>query len=469
MSSTWRRRSILAAIVVVGVVDRWPVVATEQTHLDEEYSIRQHDTGSLRVMLSEWYGHPFINVIGYASSRLFWPIAGEYALWAARFPNFLAGLLTILVVFRLIHRRVGPEAALFGALMIAILPQHVLWSGSMRGYAPLMLFAVLASDYLFVATESGRARDWVGYSAAATCEIWTHPVSGVLLIGHFVYLGIVSLWNRNRRLFAGGLIAFSVAGILGVAFWVTPLFLIDNQLAQWIRGDGSPRMEDFFFNTLYWAVRKNLSPPLCWHAESSYFVALVAICVLGSLRGAIRDRLYQMVVVLSVVSWLVLEINPPGLFDPRYVLFLLPLHVVFVAVCLGYLPIFRGEYRCSRLGDVLFGTLGAVAAVQLLAMGLVPWSGGEGPSHAVASWLIRGIPWSAIAGIFLACWWPVSSRRIGMMTVPLGLALLMTLLMALDKLATTDTVYAGIGLLIVAELIHSRDLWPSVLKRRCVL
>ncbi len=99
-----------------------------------------------------------------------------------RLPFAWIGALTIPALAWYGRLLVGRRAALLSAAFLAVHPWHLWWSQNARGYAPAILFAVLACGEFWSGRQSGSrnrvALAWALALAAASC----HPSGALLLV-----------------------------------------------------------------------------------------------------------------------------------------------------------------------------------------------------------------------------------------------------------------------------------------------
>lgn len=80
-------------------------------------------------------------------------------IWALVLPQVVEGVLTVLLLYRVVRRTAGPAAGVVAALVMACTPETVALN---RGNIPdtlLILLLVLAADRVLVAVETGRSRN----------------------------------------------------------------------------------------------------------------------------------------------------------------------------------------------------------------------------------------------------------------------------------------------------------------------
>ena len=88
--------------------------------------------------------------------------------WSVALPQVIAGVLTVLVLFRVVRRLAGPRAGVVAALIVAASPVSALVNRGNVSDSALVLLSVLAADATTRALQTGRLRTlllaglWVG-------------------------------------------------------------------------------------------------------------------------------------------------------------------------------------------------------------------------------------------------------------------------------------------------------------------
>lgn len=147
-----------------------------------------------------------------------WVGQGEF-LW--RFPWAVAGTLTVPFTAVLGRRTVGPPAALFGALLVAVAPFLVFYSQEVRMYALLCLTGV-ATVYAWQRLRDGGGAGWwlLGW-LSATAALYTHVMAALTLAAL-----AATLWLPGRRSPAAAMLAAAVVAALPWAY------LLPQQVAR---------------------------------------------------------------------------------------------------------------------------------------------------------------------------------------------------------------------------------------------
>jgi 4-amino-4-deoxy-L-arabinose transferase-like glycosyltransferase len=146
--------------------------------------------------------------------------------WAIALPQVLEGVLTVLVLYRVVRRLAGAEAAIVAAAVLAVSPAAVTLDRGNISDTLLILLLVLAADALVGAVVTGSRRGvllaglWVGLAfQAKMVEAWL--VIPALAITYLVAFGGT---RRTRLLRLGAMVAVIAAVSLSwmIFFSVTP-------------------------------------------------------------------------------------------------------------------------------------------------------------------------------------------------------------------------------------------------------
>lgn len=146
--------------------------------------------------------------------------------WALALPNVIAGIITVLVMYRVVRRWAGPKAGILATTFYAFTPLMV----SMFGHAVLdgvlILCLVLAADACQTSIYRGQARwlllaaVWIGLGfQAKMLQSWI--VLPALALGYLLAVQ-VSLFRRLAHLFAAFAIAVAVSFSWTTAMSLTP-------------------------------------------------------------------------------------------------------------------------------------------------------------------------------------------------------------------------------------------------------
>lgn len=182
-----------------------------------------------------------------------WPQAASVRLfgvhpWAFVLPQVLEGVLTVLVLYRVVNRLAGPRAAITAAVVLAATPITV---GLGRGNVDdslMILCLVLAADAAVRTVSQGRTRSllaagaWVGVAfQAKMAEAWLVLPA---LMAFYLLTTTESVRRRLLEVGASGLVAGAVS-----LSWITAVSLVPQSHRPYV--DASVNDSEFSQVFLY--------------------------------------------------------------------------------------------------------------------------------------------------------------------------------------------------------------------------
>lgn len=237
-----------------------------------------------------------------------------------RAPALIAGIAAIPVGYALAASLFPRRVAWLGALAVAAAPIAVLESVEARGYAFVILSALIAALAYARATRTRAASDYALFACACAFGAWAHPVAILLPIAAG-FVGLV----RDRRLAVAALLSGTIAAIL-----LSPL-----------SGDVLATKSDYLQSVTdqptVWSregYEAMLVPTLSWSDAwlSVPDPALTAALLVGLVAMARRARV-RMLLVPFALALVLVPISSIALgtwIYARFVLFALPIGVVAV-------------------------------------------------------------------------------------------------------------------------------------------
>lgn len=162
-----------------------------------------HDEGWSIRAIRDPVGTPDDNTppLYYATMHVLWLGAGESPL-ALRYGSVLLDLLMIALAAGVLRRRVGWDAGLLAALLLAVSPLLWAYAREIRAYVAVSLWAVALLalvDHLLTARARFPWRSWGVLLAAELALLYTHNLS-VPVVGWLnIVVGGAYLWRRDSR------------------------------------------------------------------------------------------------------------------------------------------------------------------------------------------------------------------------------------------------------------------------------
>jgi hypothetical protein len=164
-----------------------------------------------------------------------------------RLPAVVAGLLLLVVMPLALWRRLGREAAIAAAWLVAIAPGLVFYSRIARSYMPVVLLVFVAAMAFERWWRTGSARSGVGYVLAAAAAAWFHLGAGPIVAAPFLWAaGAKAARPRAGR----GLLAIALLGLglaAGLAAFLVPAWESFTALLGEKSGAARPRTSEVVY------------------------------------------------------------------------------------------------------------------------------------------------------------------------------------------------------------------------------
>ncbi|MGI8907451.1 MAG: glycosyltransferase family 39 protein [Candidatus Sumerlaeaceae bacterium] len=167
-----------------------------------------------------------------------------------RLPSAMLGLLAWLAFFAFSRSYLRGTAFLICILVFALNPILVESSNDVAPYALLALCTVLANYMAVRALDKGGRANWIGYAAASTAGVLTHPLFWFVLPAHFLFA--VLRRRRTPEPFRG----ISTAGIAIIPLVAAGLAIYANRSFPELAGarTQAPSVSDLLRNLVSVAI-----------------------------------------------------------------------------------------------------------------------------------------------------------------------------------------------------------------------
>ena len=266
--------------------------------------------------------------------------------FALRFPSFIAGLLTLPVVYFLGKVCVGRAGGLLATLLLCLSVYHIRYSQEARYYAIVMLGGVLMTYFLHRCVTRGGRRNWAAFSLSAFFSLLTQ-LSVLPFFLSLVFGGVLCVAADVKRRGARGtvrrLIILGVAAALSISGLALSMFaqrdsgigMLDMDSVGAEDEDGAQGVDGLSSHTYSLTVREYVDfiegfipvrPAGVQHA-------LAAAACLGMVLLWRRDRamaaLFLVQFLLAPLPYLIF--NASHWYASRYFCNLTPLYAVLVA------------------------------------------------------------------------------------------------------------------------------------------
>ena len=209
---------------------------------DEAYTFIHFASRPFKHILADYSApnnHIFHTILVGVAYRLF---GGEP--WVLRLPAFLAGVLSVPVMYITARRFFSSQQALGASALIAVVSLFINYSVNGRGYTMLVLFALLLANFagILVIRQSKAALIAFILTAALgfyTIPIFLYPMAGISLWLVMTYLIEGGSWQNKLRRLGIFLGACLLAGLLTLILYSPVIFfgsgfssLIGNEIVQ---------------------------------------------------------------------------------------------------------------------------------------------------------------------------------------------------------------------------------------------
>ncbi len=248
-----------------------------------------------------------------------------------RFLSVAFGIVAIAAAYSLGTRLFGRQTGFLSALLLAISPFHIRYSQEARCYTLLALLSMLSLYCLWRAVLGGELRSWPGFVAFTTLNLYTHLFALLVVLAEVVFVGglwLCAAFPRKGPPQSGRVVLRFVASLLVIAVLYAPMMPylfqgLSRQVAPAAMGSRMDVTPRFFVEILG-----------SWGSGGGFgLLAFLALFLLGMVVSA-RSHSNQLWLAFCwlVVPFVILFAVPARHgFRPRYVLFMLPLYLLFVA------------------------------------------------------------------------------------------------------------------------------------------
>ena len=281
--------------------------------------------------------------------------------WQLRLPYVCFGIATVFAIFLLAHEMFSARVAWLTAFLAAIWPRLIEYSQEMRAYTLFVLLASISGFALLRALRTNQTRYWCLFAGAATFELYVHHLA-LLNVFSFFLFALVSICfgymqSRYQGVLAPGttpsypsLITKVTTAFfaIGVGFLsVLPFYLIPMSEEQ---HRGMLKLNWHAFKTLAFYLSLGRGGALL------ILVGLGLVGVVIACRGRERTAIFALLWVSVPLVFAARHFGGERfLGSPRYLLFLIPVLLPFVAAgaiaiteCIVLLPGLKGTPLAGR-------------------------------------------------------------------------------------------------------------------------
>jgi hypothetical protein len=298
LKKNWLIVGVLILVVALGAFLRFPQLTGPDVWYDEAFTgitVRQDWDTMLRVIKQD-RNHP---PVFYSLVKVVTQIVGRDDPMALRLVSFIAGLLSIPMIFLVVQRLSGLQdvakraLGLGLALVLAISPFYVGYSAEARSYA-FLLFLMLGSLYFFLGMIRQPFQisfDAVMVVASIVLIYFTHFLSLLIVSGYIVvyaYL-IAEKYELTKQKHFWQYVGFGGFGLFMSAVYIWEKFDLQRHIARlnlgWIPSANLSSIPRTLSSFLFGVNRQQLGLPqpnqfsVPWIPENFGFLLVIATIV----------------------------------------------------------------------------------------------------------------------------------------------------------------------------------------------
>ena len=275
----------------------------------------------------------------------------------------VCGILSIMLLYKIICRLADHRTALIAAAILAVMPIHIGYSQIIRTDMQASVFMLLCIIWSIKIYDNGRVKDYIiaGFMVGLACATkWP----AALIIVSPMAIGLLNALrhkqDRNRHIVYTGFAG--LASIIAL-FSISPYLLIEHEAV--IRNLLGEFQVDHVGST-----GKGFVGNIGWYIFDTLYGSLgafgLALCGLGLVRAARSNRLIAATTILPTVIFFVFICLQTLIWD-RWLVPLLPFVAFFMALGIAAIQ----DWVTGRLGDPaarLAVTIGGAALIVPMLM-----------------------------------------------------------------------------------------------------
>lgn len=357
-ASLWQRPHVLIGILIflIALGFNCYQLGTASLWFDETFSVQlvRHSFSQLWMILFAWQPNMelyYLFLYGWLHLLAIFGIpANEFAV---RFPTTVFAALSAVTVFALGKRFISLEAGILGALLYLLNPHELIYAQQTRAYA-LQLFLLCLSWYiLFSALQSRQRwnRYWIGFAFVMILAIYTHLMSGLMLITQSIFVGGMLLVPKWRASIWRCLLPF-VSSLVVIGLGLLPLLPVLHHGDPTFNWLPAPHLHD-----MYW-IFQVITGANRWYLRITVISMLLGLLIIGLAivrrhntvlakqvehRPILKDMLsreYSGMVIWGLFCWLfapvilsyVISQTTIHVFSERYLVVIIPAFCLLVGL-----------------------------------------------------------------------------------------------------------------------------------------
>lgn len=282
-----------------------------------------------------------------------WSFIAGTSLVALRSMSVFFGVVSIILLFRLLHRHFNLTTAIIGSFFFTLSPMFIRYGQEMRMYTIVITLVIAATDVMLCALDAKNPKKsrrlWFLYAILIALGMWTHYFTALAWIAQLVYIlyrqdiftkgGLKKFWQdktrRNLMLQTYGL------AIVCYIPWI-PFFLKQSASVQggfWIGPVNLEAVVNFFSESLLYVAPRELKD---WLLPLT--IALLILTIFLSIRvyrqanKESREKLLAILALIFVppITLVILSLPPLSpVYMTRYMIFSLALVWVFCGIIIS--------------------------------------------------------------------------------------------------------------------------------------
>lgn len=255
-----------------------------------------------------------------------------------RLPSAIFGILIVFITFLMARKIFDIQTAVLSSLFLAFSSFHILMSQEARMYPLASFFSLLAIYFLYRGMDEKKALPWLGYALSASAAIYTHFITGLVLLSANIF-ALISAREKKTSIWKGLLIS-NLFAFLAFLPWIK-IFLLQakSPFFQHSQLTLINLLDIFYVSTTGFTLK---FPHLAiWYLIMAVGVALFA---LGAASSPKFIRIYIAGIFLFTIflSFSLSRLGVAQLFETKYMVPILPLFWILVSrAILNFKPISR--------------------------------------------------------------------------------------------------------------------------------
>jgi 4-amino-4-deoxy-L-arabinose transferase-like glycosyltransferase len=352
-------------------------------HLNREGYGNLYYAAGVKSMLESWHNFFFLSYdpggfvsidkppLGFWLQTVAAKLFGFHG-WALMLPQVIAGVLSVLVLYRLVRRVFGSSSALIAALILAVTPISVATARNNTIDSVLVFTVLLAAWMLFKAIEHKSGLRWISASAVMIgLGFNIKMIEAYLVLPAFVLILILTPRLTRQQIIKQLSIAGVILTVVSLS-WAVIVDLIPANLRPYVGSTNHNSVMELMLhhnaaarfdgiNNFFRLVTPDLGGQISWLLPLSLLSAVFMMWKAPILRP--RQLSLQQRNVLFWLAWLIpmlVSFGAATLFHRYYTVMMAPAIAALSGI--GLVRLWQAAVKRKRSGWILF------AAIPLMAI-----------------------------------------------------------------------------------------------------